>query len=300
MDQTLKNQAIILALKEDSEQGDHTSLACIPGNAINKAILKVKENGIISGINVAKKVISLIDPSVAFHKHLSDGDRISYGDTAFSIEGNTQAILKAERILLNLMQRMSGIATMTSKYVEQINTSAQNMHKQLINLLHWARMQTGNIKVNIGKTNLATLVDEIFAVLLPQSQLKEIDLKNNINFDVRILADSSMLSTVIQNLTSNAIKFTHKKGFIVISAITISQQTTISITDNGIGMNKEQIDDLFNIAKTPRRRGTSNEIGTGLGIIICKEFVEKMGGEIWVESSENTGTTMHIKLPTAQ
>ena len=120
MDQTLKRQAIMLALKEDSEEGDHTSLACIPSNAINKAILKVKENGIISGIDVAKEVILLVDPLISFQKHMNDGDQISFGDAAFTIEGNTQAILKTERILLNLMQRMSGIATMTSKYVEQI------------------------------------------------------------------------------------------------------------------------------------------------------------------------------------
>ncbi|MDD2563708.1 MAG: carboxylating nicotinate-nucleotide diphosphorylase [Salinivirgaceae bacterium] len=120
MDKTLRRQAILLALKEDSEQGDHTSLACIPSNAINKATLKVKESGVISGINVAKDVISLVDPKIEFHKYMNDGDLISYGDTAFTMEGNTQAILKTERILLNLMQRMSGIATMTSKYVEQI------------------------------------------------------------------------------------------------------------------------------------------------------------------------------------
>jgi signal transduction histidine kinase len=184
-------------------------------------------------------------------------------------------------------------------YVSQINSSATNMHKQLLNLLQWARMQTGNVKVSIGKVNLSAMAEDIFAVLQPQAQLKQIELKNTIDAAIRINADSSMLGTVLQNLISNSIKFTNNKGLIEISAISLSQYTTITITDNGIGMNKSQLDNLFDLTQTPRRKGTANEMGTGLGLVICKEFVEKMSGRLWVESSENAGTTMYIQMPTA-
>ena len=230
-------------------------------------------------------------------KNLNNAKDKIFSIISHDLHGPFNAIIGFAQIYLARYEKLTDEKKI--KYVEQINLSAQNMHKQLINLLHWARMQTGNINVSIGKTNLHTLVDEIFSVLLPQAELKEIELKNNINPNIRVMADSSMLATVIQNLTSNAIKFTHKKGLVDISAITNSKHTTISITDNGIGMNKEQTDDLFNIAKTPRRRGTSNEMGTGLGLIICKEFVDKMSGEIWVESSVNIETTIYIKLPVA-
>ena len=116
----LKRQSIILAIEEDSSGGDQTSLACIPVGAENKAQLKIKEDGIISGIDVAKQVLSIVDPNISFGAYLKEWDKVTFGDIAFVVEGNTRNILRSERILLNLMQRMSGIATTTSKYVEKI------------------------------------------------------------------------------------------------------------------------------------------------------------------------------------
>lgn len=108
------------AINEDIGDGDHSSLSCIPTNAQGKAQLLIKQEGILAGIEIAKKVFSTIDPKLKFNQFLFDGDKIHYNDIAFYIEGNVHSILKSERLVLNIMQRMSGIATTTNNYVNLI------------------------------------------------------------------------------------------------------------------------------------------------------------------------------------
>ncbi len=110
---------INLAISEDIGDGDHTSLSTIPKEAIGKAKLLVKEYGVLAGIEVAKYIFNTIDSSAKIDSYLNDGDVVKYGDIAFSVTGNVQKILQSERLALNFMQRMSGIATLTSKYVEK-------------------------------------------------------------------------------------------------------------------------------------------------------------------------------------
>ncbi len=112
------NRIIENAIREDIGEGDHSSLACIPADAQGKAQLLVKDNGILAGTEFAKMVFEKIDPSLVFHPYIKDGEYIRYGDIAFTIEGNSRSILKAERIVLNAIQRMSAIATKTRKFVE--------------------------------------------------------------------------------------------------------------------------------------------------------------------------------------
>ncbi len=117
----LIDELIDIAIKEDVGDGDHSSLACIPKDAHGKAQLLVKENGLIAGIELAKLIFKQFDSSLQFTQILNDGDTIEIGDIAFSIEGKSQSILKAERLVLNFMQRMSGIATKTNHYVKLLN-----------------------------------------------------------------------------------------------------------------------------------------------------------------------------------
>jgi len=109
-----------LALKEDVEDGDHTSLACIPVEKTNEAILLIKEEGILAGVEVAKWVCELVDKSLQFEIYISDGTKVKSGDIAFNVKGSSRSILQAERLLLNVMQRMSGIATYTHNLVQMI------------------------------------------------------------------------------------------------------------------------------------------------------------------------------------
>jgi nicotinate-nucleotide pyrophosphorylase (carboxylating) len=108
------------ALDEDTGEGDHSSLACIPASAKGRARLLIKESGIIAGIRVAREVFRMTDPSLKIETFFSDGDHISFGDIALTAEGNMHSLLRSERLVLNLMQRMSGIATATALYVEKV------------------------------------------------------------------------------------------------------------------------------------------------------------------------------------
>ena len=110
-----------LAIEEDIKEGDHSALACIPDNAIGKAKLLVKEDGIIAGIEIAKQIFKEFDNSIQFEQLIKDGSEVKYGDIAFYIHGNSQKLLGAERLVLNVMQRMSAIATLTKKYVNELN-----------------------------------------------------------------------------------------------------------------------------------------------------------------------------------
>jgi len=111
---------IINALAEDTGDGDHSSLASIPAAATGRARLLIKERGIISGLRVAREVFSVTDPSLEVEVLLNDGDRVNYGDIALTVSGKTHSILRAERLVLNILQRMSGIATATATYVDKI------------------------------------------------------------------------------------------------------------------------------------------------------------------------------------
>ena len=112
---------ILNALAEDTGGGDHSSLASVPARATGRARLLIKEEGIISGLNVAREVFLITDPSLKIETLLADGQRVGYGDTALTVEGSVHAILRAERLVLNIMQRMSGIATVTAEYVEKVS-----------------------------------------------------------------------------------------------------------------------------------------------------------------------------------
>ena len=110
-----------LAIEEDIQDGDHSALACIPYDAVGKAKLLVKEDGIIAGIEIAKQIFKEFDSSIQFEQLIEDGSEVKYGDIAFYINGNSQKLLSAERLVLNIMQRMSAIATLTKKYVNELN-----------------------------------------------------------------------------------------------------------------------------------------------------------------------------------
>ena len=115
-----EKELIKLAIAEDVGDGDHTSLACIPSSAVGKAHLLIKDNGVLAGIRVAKEVFNLIDPELNLNIYLEDGRQIKKGDIAFDVEGSSRSILQAERLVLNFMQRMSGIASITKNYVDKI------------------------------------------------------------------------------------------------------------------------------------------------------------------------------------
>lgn len=161
----LIDELIELAIREDVGDGDHTSLACIPTYAKGKAKLLVKENGIIAGIELAEQIFKKIDSSIIFNPKLKDGDAIKIGDVAFYVEGSSQSILKAERLVLNFMQRMSGIATRTNYYtslLDGLRTKILDTRKttpgnRLIE--KWAVQLGGGVNHRIGLYDMVMIKD---------------------------------------------------------------------------------------------------------------------------------------------
>ncbi|MFH0758477.1 MAG: two-component regulator propeller domain-containing protein [Bacteroidota bacterium] len=183
------------------------------------------------------------------------------------------------------------------EYAMMINTSAVQTLKLLENLLEWAKTQRGNISFNPVSINLSDAVTEEMITLDGNAKSKNIELKNSVHSDLMIIADRNMIRTIFRNLISNAIKFTRRDGKIEVKASTKNNTTEISVSDNGIGMTKEMIAKLFRIETNFATPGTENEKGTGLGLILCKEFVEKHGGKIWVESETGKGSAFIFTLP---
>jgi PAS domain S-box-containing protein len=170
------------------------------------------------------------------------------------------------------------------QFCDMIHKSAQQSFNLLNNLLEWSRIQTGKIKFKPQHLNLKSVVDETLSLLYANISEKEINV-NTLNVeDLEIFADKFMLETILRNLISNSIKFTPNEGRITINSSKQDDSFVISIEDTGIGISELDIEKLFKIENNFSKEGTNNEKGTGLGLILCKEFVEKHGGKIWVES----------------
>ena len=195
------------------------------------------------------------------------------------------------------------------KFIGIIYNGLQNTLKLLDNLLYWAQSQKGTIAYKPEQLNLLFITKEISELLTQSLENKSIKLINRIPENIYINADKNMIATIIRNLLSNAIKFTNKFGEITINTFLLpneqqNQFVGISVTDTGVGIPKEKQYSLFDIAENTSTPGTENEKGTGLGLILCKEFVEKHGGEIWVESEVKNlsagrvgGTTFFFTIP---
>lgn len=179
-----------------------------------------------------------------------------------------------------------------------IKDSSNATFKLLENLLTWARAQKGEIVFNPIKSNLFKLVQSNIDLFISNAETKKIRITNEIDSDLTLEFDLEMINTVMRNLINNAIKYTNEGGLITISAKELDDKVEISVTDTGIGMDSDTTELLFiTDLKRNRREGTKGEKGTGLGLILCKEFVWKHQGTIWAESEPGKGSTFKFKLP---
>jgi signal transduction histidine kinase len=185
------------------------------------------------------------------------------------------------------------------EYAVMINTSAVQTFKLLENLLEWANSQRGKLEFLPMPVNLKELVKDELLMAEEMAMGKSIELICDVDESLTILADKNMIRTILRNLISNAIKFTHRNGKVIISARISHKHVDVSVSDNGIGMTQATISKLFRLDANLSTRGTDNEKGTGLGLFLCKEFVEKHGGKIWVISEIGKGSTFNFRLPLA-
>jgi len=186
--------------------------------------------------------------------------------------------------------------------------TASSNYDLLENLLSWSGTKSGNLIYQPQKLNLDILVDSVFEHNEYNAQIKSIQLISEIDQKVYVLADDLMLHTVLRNLVSNAIKFTGEKGTVVVKSKKISGKhkekknnfeniIEIMVSDNGVGIDHEVLPKIFTDDEFYSTKGTDNENGTGLGLKLCREFVEKHKGEIWVESVLNGGSDFIFTIP---
>jgi signal transduction histidine kinase len=189
----------------------------------------------------------------------------------------------------------------TKEMINLLNKTTQQTYDLLQNLLQWAKSQTGKIILQPEILKIKIIVESNIVLLKSNIDHKSIRIENIVQDGSFVFADENMLNTVIRNLLSNAIKFTPKNGKITFATVTDKNEQkgyiTVCISDTGVGMDKETLSTLFKVEKSTTTIGTDKEKGTGLGLILCYEFVEKMGGKMWVESETGKGSKFFFTLP---
>lgn len=218
---------------------------------------------------------------------------------AHDLKGPFQGLLGYSHLL---NEHLDGLTKEEIKdFSGELHESASQLFKLLENLLEWSRIQRGVMEFQPRDLHLSEIAAISIELLKPNAHQKKIELINDIPKELLAHADYNMVNTVIRNLLSNAIKFTDENGRIIVSAFQPDDYfVQVSVSDNGIGMSEEDMVCIFRIDTHHSRTGTNDETGTGLGLVLCKDLVEKNHGTITVESKENDGSTFTFTLPTAK
>jgi two-component system, sensor histidine kinase and response regulator len=183
------------------------------------------------------------------------------------------------------------------EYATLIHQSSNRAMDLLLNLMEWAQSQTGRMIFAPEVFILVELIDGIVSMLESSAIQKKVQIKKEVPPDTIVYADKAMISTILRNLISNAIKFSYPGGEISVSVTKNKNGLVVAVSDTGIGIPKESIGKLFQIDQNIKTSGTQNEQGTGLGLILCKEFIEKHGGKIGVESEPGKGSKFYFNIP---
>ena len=183
------------------------------------------------------------------------------------------------------------------EYLKVVDNSAKQTYKLLDNLLNWARTQTDGFVFNPKKQSLEKILIELIKLEKNNAEIKNIELSYNLSEDINIYADYNMMEIILRNLISNALKFTHINGEVTIDAKQDTDNVIISVSDTGVGIKQEVLQEIFEISQKKSTVGTEDEKGTGLGLVLCKEFVEKHDGKIWVESEIGKGSKFIFSIP---
>lgn len=183
------------------------------------------------------------------------------------------------------------------RFAEQMHDSSKNAYNLLENLLEWARIQRGELEPDLKAVDPVEVINEVKELTEPLANSKDINVQTASEGDEPVLADKEMLKTILRNLVTNSLKYTYSRGIVIISTQRFESYLRFTVSDTGVGIPAEYLDRLFEIDCNLSQEGTEKEKGTGLGLILCKEFVEKQGGKIWVESEEGKGSDFHFTIP---
>ena len=259
----------------------------LPISNIQRELIKEK-------YSLQKTLAQLNEANDQLKKLNVDKDRF-LGILGHDLKNPSHNILGFSEILAEDVNKLS--TTEITEIGTTIYRSARTLNKLLEDILLWARTQQGKIPFNPHNHNFSKICTEVVEVLMPTATTKNIAIEYISTDEIVVFGDTDMLKTVLRNLVSNAIKFTNSGGLIRINALQTDNNVTITVSDNGVGIPPETIAKLFDISEVVTTKGTGNEKGTGLGLLLCKEFVEQHGGKIWVESEAGKGSDFIFTLP---
>lgn len=214
------------------------------------------------------------------------------------IKGPLNSLTSFSNLLINHFEALSKEDIQT--VAKDLDKSLKNLFTLLNNLLEWARSQTGNIDFKPAIFDITEVLQQNKELLQAQAAAKEIAILYEQGSPIQVLANQQSISTVVRNLVSNAIKFTPSHGAIKLAAEQRGNEVVVSVADTGVGMGKSVVEKLFRLDAKHSTPGTANEKGTGLGLILCKDFVEKNSGKLWVESEEGKGSVFSFSISTYQ
>lgn len=274
---------------------DGTTFPCM----INGRMMHYKGKDVrvtaLSDITESKKAEIALEESKKQLIELNANKDKFFSIIAHDLRSPFNSILGFSDIMVEQVKKKDYVGV--EKYAAIIQNSSQHAMKLLLNLFEWAQLQTRRLVLNPEYFEMVSLVNEVAELTGISAQQKNISISSNLPHNATVFADKSMISTVLRNLVSNAIKFTHLGGKIVITVEQKKKELIISVSDTGIGISNEVLEKLFLLNETVSMLGTNNEKGTGLGLILCKEFVEKNKGKIWVESEVGKGSVFYFTLP---
>ena len=271
-------------------------------NLLTKVPLRDNQGKIIGVIGVGKDITDrkLAQEEITLKNEMlqtiNDEKDKFFSILAHDLRSPLSSFLGLTQFLTEEIQNMT--LDRIKKIVISMKDSAFNIYGLLENLLEWSRLKRGIMDFNPEKVNVKEISMECIEALTESANKKEIKISYSFPDDLEIFADSHMLQSIIRNLISNAIKFTPKTGEISVSAASKPDNAIeFKIQDSGIGMNKELIDKLFVLNAKTNRKGTEGESSTGLGLLLCKEFIDKHNGNILVESKEGKGSVFSFTIP---
>jgi len=270
-------------------------------NMISAAIVKSPEGkpicmmALFVDITESKKNESIIaEKNKQLEELISTKDKL-FSIIAHDLKSPFNSILGLSDILVTDYDKLTDKER--RHIINLFHSSSESAFNLLENLLDWARVQRGKILINKETLKIRALVNESIKPNLLRAINKQITVENNISEEVSILADRNTMKTVFGNIFSNATKYTANGGKIVFSAVQKDSFLEINIKDNGVGMNKDKLNNLFKVDLGQSTLGTENEKGTGLGLLVCKEFIAKNDGEIKVKSEPGKGSVFSLLVP---
>jgi len=214
---------------------------------------------------------------------------------AHDIKNPLSAYRSVTKMLTNSFYELSEQQKL--EYIRGIYKSSENLFELFQNLLQWSTSQSGTMKFKPQEIDMGIIAFKAVTVLQESADKKNIQVELNVKTGTYAFGDINMVSIVMVNLLSNAIKYTKPEGIIKVNASEKDNFIIISVIDNGIGITQEDTEKLFRVEIDHKTIGGSEEKGTGIGLILCKEFVSKNGGNIWVESEYGKGSTFNFTLP---